>query len=472
MIKKTVVVSVLAVSGCVWMSGCTVGPDYERPDTAVDSAEQYHWQPQGWDRSGDANGIGPWWREFGDSATNELVKKVLKNNTDLLAATAGIQQAMALVDQAHGMRLPDLSYDATIARNKMALGPGFSFLANFYPHGLKINYIADIFGRLRRTERAALLDAFASEDERKALMHMLIAQVVETRVQIATQQRLLAIAEATIANWESALEITQNRYEGGLVSPLDVYFAKQNLSTAKVRKSQIEQQQILLGSSLAVLCGETPNGQIPSKALSDLPPLTPVPLGLPVGLLNRRPDIHAAEMRLSAATERVGVSIAKRYPDLALALTGGYQPFDASDFVSRDVQVYSAAAQLVAPLFKGGQLKAGVKAAKAAAEQAAHLYAGKILTAVKEVEDALASEQMLLKQVEQLEEGVKVSIEAQQLAKDRYTSGVEPMLAVLETERNRRLAENELAVAQGQLWRTRIQLFLALGGNWIETDGK
>ena len=464
----------LGVMTLAWGAGCNVGPDYMRPPTAATDAVRFAWQPDGLTDVNDAEGASAWWRSFNDPVIDDLVTKVLAKNTDLLAAAAAVLRAEALLRQAQGMRLPDLSYQAAVSRDKMSFGGAFTFLNTAYPHGFTVSYVADLFGRLRRSERAARWDLLATEDDRRVLLHALVAQAVQLRIQIATQQRLTTVAQATIANWESALEITQNRYEGGLVSPLDVYFARQNLTSAKVRYNVVEQQRHLLGHALSVLCGERPQTQDLPRSLAQfdrlppLPPLAPVPLGLPAALLDRRPDVHAAEMRLAAATERVGVSIAQMYPDLTFLLSGGYQPFDRGDILNSQNQVYSAAMRLAAPLYRGGQLKAGVKAARAAVEQAAQRYAGEVLTAFQEVEDALMSQRLLQERIAYLGEGFQLAREAEALARSRYATGVEPMLVVLETERNRRLAENELVLAQGRLWETRVQLYLALGGDWLE----
>jgi len=459
---------ILGVLTLAWGSGCNVGPDYVRPPTAATDAARFAWQPDGPADANDVEGASAWWRGFNDPVIDDLVTKVLANNTDLLAAAAAVLRAEALVRQAHGMRLPDLSYRATVSRDKTSFGGTFTFLNTAYPHGFTVSYVADLFGQLRRSERAARWDLLATEDDRRVLVHALVAQAVQLRIQIATQQRLSMVAQATIANWEYALEITQNRYEGGLVSPLDVYFARQNLSSAKVRYNIVEQQRHLLGHALSVLCGERPQTQDLPMSLAQLPQLAPVPLGLPASLLDRRPDVHAAEMRLAAATERVGVSIAQMYPDLTFLLSGGYQPFDRGDILNSQNQVYSAAMRLAAPLYRGGQLKAGVKAARAAVEQAAQRYAGEVLTAFQEVEDALMSQRLLQERIAYLGEGFQLAREAEALARSRYATGLEPMLVVLETERNRRLAENELVLAQGRLWETRVQLYLALGGDWLE----
>ena len=224
-----------------------------------------------------------------------------------------------------------------------------------------------------------------------------------------------------------------------------------------------------------VLCGQTPetSGDL-AKTLPLLPELSPVPAGIPAYLLDRRPDVRAVEMQLAAATERIGVSIAQMYPDLTLTATGGYASDHFRDLVSSDTEVYAFIVNAFMPLFKGGRLKAEVKAAEASAREAAALYSGIVLNAMREVEDALVRQQKLSERINQLTDRLTQAREAERLANARYLEGVDKFLLVLDTERRRRVAENELAIAQGNLWEARVQLFLALGGDWgidpMETD--
>lgn len=482
---KHVVFMGLAVLGLG--SGCMVGPDYVRPDTAVQDANHFSWLPSGWGDSNQMPDLKGWWQDFADPVTDELVQKALRHNTDLQAALASVDRARALLAQAHGARWPDITYDIgrdrsgrsfvmpdftfpdPVTGTPMTMGGRQTILSETYSQVFTISYVADIFGRLRRTERAALNSLLASEADREALLHAIIAQVVQTRIQIAAQQRLISMADATIVNWQRAVEITQDRYEGGVTSPLDVYFSKQNLANAKVRRNQFEQQLVLLGHALDVLCGQAPatTASLP-ETLPELPELVPVPGALPSRLLDQRPDVQAAEMRLAAATEQVGVSIAQLYPDLTIVATGGINGDRFSDMFDIQNKIWSLLTSVGAPIFNGGRLRAGVRAARARAEEASLQYAGVVLRAFQEVEDALASEQFIQQRITLLNERVTWAQEAEALAAERYKRGVEPILVVLEAERNRRLAQDELALTQARLWEARVQLYLSLGGTWIE----
>jgi len=468
------------LSGCMLVAaGCMVGPDYRRPRTAADPNGRYQWLPSGWSEANEPNGPSPWWRSFHDPVTDRLVDTALQNNTDLRAAVAGVQRSAAVLAQAHGVRWPDVSYDASASRNKMSFvlpdisspmgdfGGRMTSLSTTFSQQVSVSYILDLFGRMRRSERAAARDLLATEADAQALVHAIVAQVVQTRVQIAMQQRMLHIADATIASWERSLEVTQRSYEGGLVGPLDVRMMQQSLESARSQRIALEQTLALASHALDVLCGQRPgSGGAVAEGLSPMPPLGAVPAGLPAALLDRRPDIRAAELRLAAATERVGVSVAQMCPDLTLTGSTGFMSDEMEDVVNTDFSTYTLLAGLVAPIYRGGQLRAAVRAAKASAEEAAQRYAGTVLTALREVEDALARHQMLGRQIEQLERRAQLARESEQMAQERYVRGAEPILVLLETQRMSHLAENELVLAQGQLWLARIELHLALGGDW------
>ncbi|RKY13370.1 MAG: hypothetical protein DRP52_02970 [Planctomycetota bacterium] len=460
----------LLVTVALLVGGCNVGPDYERPATAADSMGEYSWLPEQWADANDPNLPNGWWQRFDDPVIDELVQKALLHNTDLAAATAAVDRSYAFLTQAYGARLPEASLGFNRTRQKMPFNTPAgrdSFIAQGYTLDLAVSYTVDVFGKLRRAERAAEYDLFATENDRQALAHTVVAQVIQARIDIATQQRLLEINAQTISNWEKALEIIDRRYQRGLSPAVDVYIAKENLANAKAQKLLVEQSLLLTLHALDVLCGQAPETTTElSQTLPKLPRLSPIPAGLPADLLDRRPDVRSAEMRLAAGTERIGVRIAQMYPDLTLTATGGYASEHFSDLTLSENQVYAAILNAMAPVFKGGRLKAGVKAAEAAARQSAAHYASAVLNAMREVEDALVKQQKLSQRITQLTDRFEQAQHAERLAADRYKQGVDKILLVLETERRRRLAENELALSQGNLWKARVELFLAIGGDW------
>ncbi len=449
--------------------GCMLGPNYERPATPADLVQSFARKPADWVDPNEPGAIGQWWKSFDDPLIDEMVQRALTNNYDLKAAAASVLQAVALLEQSHGLRLPAVTYSTsrTRAKSYSPAAPISTAALTSYSHQLNISYIADFFGKLRRAEAASYDDLLSAQASQQALVHAIIAQVVRSRVRIATQQRLLDLVTANIKSRQSTLQIVERRYSQGLVNAIDIYLARENIAAAAGAEPQLNQSVIQARHSLDVLLGQTPATlQEADSALGDPGDLSAVPTGLPAALLDRRPDIRAAEMQLAAATERIGVNIATMFPDLTLSASGGYRSGSFSMAAGAENQVYSMALSLAGPIFQGGRLKAGVRAAKAHARQMAANYAKTVLNAMREVEDALVAEQMQSRRFEQLQARLRHAVQAEKLAMERYSQGLDSILAVLETERRRRGAENELTTTNGQLFETRIDLFLALGGDW------
>ena len=405
----------------------------------------------------------------------ELVREALNNNYSLKAAAARVIQAQAGLAEIRGLQLPDVTYGLNRDRSKRSfnfggLGGGgrFSVMSTTWSHDISVIYILDLFGKLKRSERAAWAEMLAAEANEQALINSMIATVINARVNVATIQRRLDIARANTESRQKTLEIVERRYGQGLVGPVDIRLARENLAASKALEPVIELSLITARHALDVLLARRPGSsdELP-RTLADLPDLEPVPIGLPAFLLDRRPDVRAAEFSLRAANERIGVSIARLYPDLTLTGTYGFSGDTIEEIFQQDeTEMYSAISRLAQPIFKGGQIRAQIDAAEARFAELAANYAGTVLTAMREVEDALVSERMLQSQLEYVRVRLREATAAESLSKQRYQRGVEGILTVLESERRRRMAEEELTVLTGRLWTTRVNLFLALGGDW------
>lgn len=450
------------------------GPNYSRPKTLADAAEKYVYASSestgGDDAEGDVGGVGRWWERFGDRVTSELVETALKNNNDLAAAAARVLQAEALFAEVAGGRLPQVDYDFVRSRGKTSFNFGggrFSNISTTFSQNISVSYIVDLFGKLKRSERAAWADLLGTTAAEQALIQAVIGNVVKGRANIATIQRSLSIAKANTKNRQRVLEIIERRYERGLVGPLDVRLARENVAASKSNEIVIKLALAKAQNALDVLVGRRPGTGLPlERTLPDLPALEPIPAGVPAMLLDRRCDVRAAEFALEASCERVGVSIAALYPDLSLTGSYGRSADRFGDIFKHETEIYSAVMRLSQPIFRGGQLRAGVSGAKARYAEQASIYAKTVLTALREVEDALAAEQMHRQHLAVAEERFMEARLAQSLAEERYLQGVEPLITVLEAERKRRIAENELNGVKGQLWVGRVDLLLALGGDW------
>jgi multidrug efflux system outer membrane protein len=460
----------IATAICIVVSGCMVGPDYQRPQTLADTAEGYVYAGKHPQDINEVERLNRWWERFGDPTTTQLVSQALENNYDLQAAAARVLQAQALLAETQGRQLPDVSYNFIRNRSKTSFNFGggrFSNLSTTFAQDMSVSYIVDIFGKLRRSERAAWAELLATKANGQTLVNAVISNVVKARANIATIQRQLAIARADTQNWQRNLEIIERRYSRGLVGSLDVRLARENLSRSKASEIIIELSLTKAQNALDVLLGRRPglSEKLP-QTLPELPDLTPIPVGVPALLLDRRPDVQAAELALEASNERIGVSIAQLYPDLTLTGTYGRSADIFDDLFIDETEIYSAVLRIVQPIFKGGQLRARVDAAKAKYTELASNYAKTVLTALREVEDALVREELLQRRLKALQIRFSEAVAAEKLAGQRYLRGVERLITVLETERRRRIAENELNNVKGELWTGRVDLFLALGGDW------
>jgi len=469
---------VLSLAAVLLAGGCMIGPDYERPETMAETAPQFvHGAPRPLDVN-DIAAVDRWWERFGDPVTADLVRETLEHNYDLKATAARVLQAQASLAEARGRLWPEVSYGLNRTRGKTYIdlgdfagmpggGGGFSFITTTWSQNVSVSYLVDFWGKLRRARRGAWADMLAAEASRQALVNSIVATVIQARIDIATAQRRLAIAKANTESRQRTYDITEQRYRGGLVGPVEVRLARANLEQARAQEPEVELTLAMTRSALDVLLGRRPGASenLP-QTLPDLPDLTPIPVGVPAALLDRRPDVKAAEFSLWAANERVGASIAQLYPDLTLTGSYGASSSEWENIWNREFEVYSAITNLAAPIWKGGQIRAQIRAAKARYEELASEYVGTVLKAMQEVEDALASEKLLLVQVEHRELQFEESKAAEELSRRRYERGVESLLTVLEAERNRRIAEEQLTILRSQIWATRISLHLALGGDW------
>ncbi len=458
------------------VSGCTLGPDPERPQTAADIGETF---VNAQDTETTVTELAPWWTRFGDQTTTDLVEQALANNTDLMVAAARLLEAEAAWGQSRSTLWPQVGYSVSGSRAKSSfvlpeMGRR-TIYSTTYSDGISVSYQVDLFGKLKRTRQAAWANLLAEEAARQTVEHAVIAGVVRARVQVATAERALEIAQDIRTSWEKTLATVERRYRSGLVGAVDLHLARENLAATRAAETQIAASVKKARHGLDVLVGRRPGtGPLYPDTLPDLPDLSPVPAGLPAALLDRRPDLVRSEMQLNAATYGIGAALADLYPNLTLTGSGGSSSDSLGDLLDIESVVYNAVAGLVGPIFSGGARKAEVEAARARADAAGAAYAGVVLNALREVEDALVADEANQQRIEHNQRRLAEANSADTLARERYSRGVEAFLKVLETERRLRSAEEALITTRADTWNTRIDLFLALGGDWTpqqtETD--
>jgi multidrug efflux system outer membrane protein len=455
--------------GVVSVVSCTLGPEPERPTTAAEVSDTWVHAPE--IETTPLPEVAPWWREFGDETTTELVELALANNPDLHAAAARVIEAEATLRRAGGARLPQIGYGASAATQQVSFVlPNIGrqqITSTTYGYEFNVSWQADLFGRLKRTQQSAWASMLSEEAAREAVVHSVVAGVVRARVLVATAAWALDITRQITSSWESTTRTVERRYRAGIAGAVELHLARENLASARASEAVIEGQLEQARMALDVLVGRRPgSAEMLPNTMPQLPSLDPVPLGLPAALLDRRPDLRQAELQLSAATYGVGAAIANLYPDLSLTGSVGASADKLNDLTISDGLVYNAIANLVGPLFTGGQRRADVDAANARADQATAMYAGAVLNALREVEDALVFGDYTVESFNLTTDRVAEARAADRLAKQRYQRGVETLLTVLETERRLRLAEQAIITTTADVWNARIDLFLALGGDW------
>lgn len=427
-----------------------------------------------------------WWRQFDNETINQLVSQALKQNYDLKVAAANVIESQALLDSAFAGFWPFLDLSYSPRRNFISTATRFTSngAGGFINNGssgkfssrhavaLSLSWQLDLFGRLRHTYSAAEADLDALEKDRQALTQSLVANVLRQFVALQTARQRLRVAEQISVSRELTLNTVDRRYRRGVAetSAVDVRLARENLLSAQANQTALALDVELAGHALDLLLGQMPikrNEQSDLFNLAELPELDDQMTGIPLQMLDRRPDLKAAEFRTIAANQRIGVALADLYPDVTLTGRLGTNTNSLSQFFSLDNLIASVAAEVATTVFQGGRLRAEVAAAEARLQAQAARYNQLILTAVREVEDALAGNRLLDKRIKQVRLQLDEARQAEALAKQRYSRGIEQLLVVLETERRRQTAEDVLLQVEQQRWNNRINLYLAVGGDWL-----
>ena len=355
----------------------------------------------------------------------------------------------------------------------------FGTTSNLYDASATMRYEVDLWGRLSRGREAALATLIASVQDQRAVAQGLIAEVVRTWLVIRELQLQVALTQRTVANFQENLTTVRDRYRRGLVSALDVHLAGQNLAAAQAVGPVFNQQLAAARRRLEIMVGRYPAGDIMASDLDNpggfldeeiMPePLAPVPAGLPAELLERRPDLQAAELRLHASTARIGEARAALYPRLSLTASAGTKSRELSGLFTDTSNYWNLAGNLFMPLLNRGATQAQIKAAEARTQQATATWRKAVLQAFGEVENALDQDIYQAQQESYLTDSTNRARSAVNLAQDRYRRGLDNLLITLESQRRLFNAESQLLTTQRARRSARVNLIQALGGPW-ETD--
>jgi NodT family efflux transporter outer membrane factor (OMF) lipoprotein len=460
---------ILPVMVAFQICGCTVGPNYKRPAAEVPTAykEIGNWKQA---QPNDQNLGGNWWEMFQDPQLNALELQVNVSNQNLKAAEAQYTQARALLRYNRAAYFPTLSAGANASRNKISNNRPPSLTTNGrtyndYQIPFELSYEVDVWGRIRRTVESYREQAQASAADLATVNLSMHAQVAlfyfQARVLDAEEQLL----NSTVTQYEQALELIQNRYAGGIASDLEVQQATTQLETTRAQAIDVGVARAQFEHAVAILIGKPP-ADFSLAALPLTMPPPPIPAGLPSELLERRPDIAAAERRMASANAQIGVAKAAYYPAISLGASGGFESGVITTLISGPSVLWSAGGSAIAPIFDAGRRRANVDQAIAAYDQNVANYRETVLTGFQQVEDNLAALRILENEAQVQERAVVAAQKYLELANTRYTGGVTSYLEVT-TAQSAALSDELTAVnILGRRMVDAVTLVQALGGGW------
>ncbi len=455
---------VIAILAGLFVGACSLGPNYERPSTG--ESERFRMAQDALDAPSLANL--PWWELLRDEQLQQLVRLALKENKDLQRAVAIVDEYQARAFIAKTDYLPGASISAnapSFGRKTIFLFPGFANPFNYYIQG-NLSWEIDIWGRVRRSNEAARADLLSKEENRRAVVLQLVSGVAEAYFDLLQFDMQYDIAKRTLQSWDESVKIAQARLRQGMTSKLDADQFEAERANAAARAAEIERHMIQTENQLSVLLGKKPQTIVRGRRLTEqvIPPA--VPAGLPSDLMQRRPDLLVVEQQLAAATARIGVAKAERFPKISLTGLIGVASPQLSQLFTDPASFGVAGAGLTSPLLNGQALGFQQDAAEAQAREALAQYEQTVLTAFREVEDALVAVRTARDQSEAQQAQVNALQSALRLAELRYKGGLANYLDVLVARRN--LFEAELALTGSRRLHlvSIVQLYKALGGGW------
>jgi multidrug efflux system outer membrane protein len=402
-----------------------------------------------------------WFDLFQDDVLRGLINEALKANYDIQIAAQRVIEAQGQVTATRSALFPELHAQATADRT----GLDHPVVSTAFGGGTA-SWEIDLFGRIRRATEAARADMLALEENQKAVMQALVAQVASAYFDLREYDLEIELVRESIKTREESLRLVVAREEGGVASMLDVDQAKTLVESARANLALLERAEVQTENLISFLVGRQPGPITRGRSLVEQPQPPQVPAGLPSALLDRRPDIREAEQNLVAANARVGVAKAAFFPSINLTAAGGYQSSDLLGIIHKNGLGYSFGGVLDLPIFDAGRRKGNYQTAKAVHEELLISYQKAINGAFQDVSDSLIGYQKTKEYTSRQTALAETLRDQTRLANLRYVGGVSSYLEVLDTERQRLTAEQQLAQAQRDVLNTLVQLYKSLGGGW------
>jgi multidrug efflux system outer membrane protein len=462
-------VAVLALMG----AGCAVGPNYHRPTLAVPQSFRTADTPQA--ASAESLADLKWFEVFKDEKLQGLIREALAQNYDLRAAVANVEAARANLGVTRSNQYPNVTASGSIQFDRLSRDGQLPLPATFVPSQNRnwgeaalnlLSFEVDIWGRLRRATEASRAQLLGAEENRKAVLVTLVGDVAADYFSLRELDAELDIAQRTLGTRQESLRLIQSRRGGGLATALDLRQGEQLVYSASVTIPVLQQRIGQTENHIALLLARNPGGVDRGRGLTEqeLPPQ--VPAGLPSALIERRPDIRAAEQNLVAANAEIGVAKAAYFPQISLSGFLGGQSTQLSSLFSGAHSAWSFVPQVTQPIFTAGRLKSTVRLAEAERQGALVQFEKAIRTAFTEVSDALIAHQRTRESRVEQESLVTALRERNRLAYVRYQGGVDTLLNALDADRDLFQAELELAQLRLNELTSVVQLYKALGGGW------
>jgi NodT family efflux transporter outer membrane factor (OMF) lipoprotein len=450
------------------LAGCAVGPDYRRP--AVETPAAYK-EAQGWKTAEpqDQAPRGRWWEIYGDAQLNALVQQVEVSNQNIRAAAAQYRQALALLGAARAGYFPTLSAGVAATRGQSASDSGASSSAAPIGDTARISLSAswepDVWGRIGRVVESNQASAAASAADLQAALLSAQATLVQSYLQLRVVDAQRQLLDRTVAAYERSLQITRNRYEAGVAGRIDVAQAETQLKSTQAQAIDLGVQRTQLEHAIALLVGKAP-ADFKLEPNNALPGTPDIPVGVPSALLERRPDIAAAERRAASANAQIGVAQAAYFPALTLGASAGFQNSSFANLISLPNRFWSLGPALAATLFDGGARSAQKEQAVAAFDSNVATYRQTVLTGFQEVEDNLSALRILAQEALVQDDAAKSAAEFVTLANNQYVAGTVSYLNVVSAQATALGADRNALDINGRRLVASVSLLKALGGDW------
>jgi|SRR5579871_3800515 len=465
------------VSAMLLASGCMVGPNYQRPKAPVPAAFKEP-PPEGWKEAqpNDAVLRGQWWELYNDPQLNALEQQVSISNQNVLAAEAQFRAARAAVRVARAGLFPTVSVAPSVITTRTpsqvtgtVQGGTAAKPRGFYSLPIEASYTADLWGSIRRTVAASTANAQVSAADLENAKLTYQSELASDYFQLHGLDGDAELLDSAVKSYAEFLQLTRNRYAGGVASLGDVAQAETQLETTRAQLVDIGVQRAQFEHAIAILIGKSPAElSIPAATLKTPPPV--IPLSLPSALLERRPDIAASERQVAAANEQIGIAKAAFYPTLSISASAGLESADFLKWFTWPSRFWSVGPQLAETLFDAGRRHAQVAQIEASYDATVSNYRQTVLTAFQQVEDNLSALRVLAEEAQVQERAVRASRQSLTISTDQYKGGIVSYLQVITAQTAALQDERSAIDILTRRMTASVLLIEALGGGWNASD--